>query len=116
MIGGRGLVENSMSVDVEDYFQVSAFEKQIERKSWDSLECRVEKNISKILEIFDVHNVKATFFILGWIAKRYPQIVQNIANSGHEIASHGNDHCRIINQTPQNLKKIYKMPSIFLRI
>ena len=95
---------NSMSVDVEDYFQVSAFENQISRDAWNSLECRIEKNISNVLEIFDNHNVKATFFILGWIAKRYPGLVKKIAIHGHEIASHGSNHLLVSSQTSSEFK------------
>jgi polysaccharide deacetylase family protein (PEP-CTERM system associated) len=86
---------NALSVDVEDYFQVSAFERNIERSSWDNLEHRVESNTSRILKIFDEHDAKATFFVLGWIAERYPAIVKSILAGGHEIASHGYGHQRV---------------------
>lgn len=88
-------VTNAISIDVEDYFQVSAFENSIDRRDWDSLEHRVGKNIDRILAIFSAANVKATFFVLGWVAERYPGIVENIVNAGHELASHGYGHQRV---------------------
>lgn len=91
---------NAMSVDVEDYFQVSAFEPNISRSDWDHLDCRVEKNSIKVLELFDQYNVKATFFTLSWVAERYPQLIQTIVQNGHELASHGMDHKRVTQQTP----------------
>ena len=86
---------NAISVDVEDYFQVSAFEDSIDRGNWDSLEHRVSSNIEKILRIFSDSNVKATFFVLGWVAERYPAIVEQIIDDGHELASHGYGHRRV---------------------
>ena len=91
---------NAMTIDVEDYFQVSAFESHILREDWDQLPCRVEANVDRILALFDEHGVKATFFVLGWMAERYPQMLRRVASAGHEIASHGYDHVRIIHQTP----------------
>ncbi len=86
---------NAISVDVEDYFQVSAFEHSIDRKEWDELEHRVVDNIDRILHIFSATNVKATFFVLGWIAERYPAIVEKIVRDEHELASHGYGHQRV---------------------
>lgn len=91
---------NAMSVDVEDYFQVSAFKNQICREAWDALPCRVERNIDRILHLFSDMRISATFFVLGWMAQRYPLMVQRIANCGHEIASHGMAHERATEQTP----------------
>jgi polysaccharide deacetylase family protein (PEP-CTERM system associated) len=88
-------IMNALTVDVEDYFQVSAFSSCISRSEWDVLECRVEKNVNKILELFDRFGVKATFFTLGWIAERYPAMVRRIVDGGHELASHGYGHERI---------------------
>ena len=85
---------NAMSVDVEDYFQVSAFESVVDRATWSDYECRVERNVDRILEQFDRHSVKATFFTLGWMAKRYPGMVRRIVEEGHELASHGWSHVR----------------------
>jgi len=90
---------NAMSVDVEDYFHVSAFESSIDRSIWDSLECRVERNTHKSLALFAEADVKATFFVLGWVAERYPALVKEIVAQGHELASHGFNHQRITSLT-----------------
>lgn len=90
---------NAMTVDVEDYFQVSAFEQCIPRESWDNLPHRVEQNTFKILELFESHNIKSTFFVLGWVAERYPNLVKSIVAQGHELASHGYGHQRATMQT-----------------
>lgn len=95
---------NAMSVDVEDYFQVWAFEDQISRKDWASLECRVSANVDRILEMFEQRGVRATFFILGWVAERYPALVRRMAALGHEIASHGYDHKRVFDLTPEQFR------------
>ncbi len=92
---------NAMTVDVEDYFQVSAFEGAVNRNDWDRLPCRVEQNTDHILELFDGHDVKATFFMLGWVAERYPELVRRIVDAGHELASHGYSHVRVTQQPPQ---------------
>ncbi|MEW5771371.1 MAG: XrtA system polysaccharide deacetylase [Pseudomonadota bacterium] len=83
-----------MSVDVEDYFQVGAFEHTIDRADWERWPCRVEANVERILALFHRHGVKATFFTLGWIAERYPNVVRAIVAQGHELASHGYGHQR----------------------
>jgi polysaccharide deacetylase family protein (PEP-CTERM system associated) len=92
---GPTRVVNGLSVDVEDWFQVGAFEEVIERGSWDSLVDRVERNMLEILDLFDAADVKATFFTLGWVAKRHGPLMREVANRGHEIASHGWDHRRV---------------------
>jgi len=89
-----------MSVDVEDYFQVSGFETTVNRQDWDTMEHRVEKNTHDILDVFAGHEVKSTFFMLGWVAERYPGLVQRIISEGHELASHGYSHVRATEQTP----------------
>jgi polysaccharide deacetylase family protein (PEP-CTERM system associated) len=94
-------VRNALSVDIEDWFQVGAFENVISRGDWDSLECRVERNSDMVLELFDQAGVKGTFFTLGWVAERYPELMRRIADAGHEIASHGYSHERVFNFTPQ---------------
>jgi polysaccharide deacetylase family protein (PEP-CTERM system associated) len=94
------MMRNAMTVDVEDYFQVSAFEKHIDRADWDRLPHRVERNTHRILDLFDEHGVKATFFTLGWVAERYPELVRRMVNDGHELASHGYSHVRATQQTP----------------
>lgn len=91
---------NALTIDVEDYFQVSAFAPYISRSNWDKLDCRVEKNVTTILSMLDVANVKATFFTLGWIAERYPDLVKSIVSCGHELASHGYGHERVSDLTP----------------
>jgi polysaccharide deacetylase family protein (PEP-CTERM system associated) len=94
-------VRNALSVDVEDWFQVGAFETVISRGDWDSLECRVERNCDAVLALFDQAGVKGTFFTLGWVAERYPALMRRIAGAGHEIASHGYAHDRVFTFTPQ---------------
>jgi polysaccharide deacetylase family protein (PEP-CTERM system associated) len=92
-------LRNAMTCDVEDYFQVSAFAPFIDRASWPERECRVEANIDRVLGVFSAGNVKATFFTLGWIAERYPEMVKRIVAEGHELASHGYGHLRASDQT-----------------
>lgn len=95
---------NAMSVDVEDYFQVSAFEKVVLRSAWPDTALRVERNIDRILQLFSDHDVKATFFTLGWLATRLPTMVLKIAEAGHEIASHGMDHQRVTDLDPKSFR------------
>jgi polysaccharide deacetylase family protein (PEP-CTERM system associated) len=97
-LAGRA-IRNAMTIDVEDYFQVSAFAPFIDRDSWPSRECRVEANIERILAMLEAGNVKATFFTLGWIAERYPAMVRRIVAGGHELASHGYGHLRASDQS-----------------
>lgn len=87
-------ITNALTIDVEDYFQVSAFAPYIRRDEWERRECRVERNIDRILAMLDDHHTRATFFTLGWIAERYPQVVRRIVDQGHELASHGYGHER----------------------
>ncbi|MDP2004485.1 MAG: DUF3473 domain-containing protein [Rubrivivax sp.] len=87
-------LSNALTIDVEDYFQVSAFAPYIRRDEWDTRECRVERNVGRILELLAERDVKATFFTLGWIAERYPRLVHDIVAGGHELASHGYGHQR----------------------
>lgn len=87
-------ITNALTIDVEDYFQVSAFAPHISRAEWDQRECRIVRNVSRILELLDARGTKATFFTLGWIAERYPDLVRRIAREGHELASHGYGHER----------------------
>lgn len=93
-------ITNALSVDVEDYFQVHAFEARISRASWDSLPCRIEANVDRLLELLARDDRHATFFTLGWIAHRYPDLVRRIAAAGHELASHGYAHRRATEQSP----------------
>jgi polysaccharide deacetylase family protein (PEP-CTERM system associated) len=85
---------NALTIDVEDYFQVSAMAPHIARSEWDARECRVERNVERILAMLDDYGARATFFTLGWIAERYPNLVRNIVAGGHELASHGFGHQR----------------------
>ncbi len=85
---------NALTIDVEDYFQVSAFAPHIPRSSWESRECRVERNVGRILQMLADGQTKATFFTLGWVAERYPGLVRQIVDAGHELASHGYGHER----------------------
>ncbi len=91
---------NAMTVDVEDYFQVSAFEPYVTRDAWSSLPLRVEENTDRILALFADKDIRATFFILGWVAERCPGLVQRIVEGGHEVASHGWQHTRVNTQEP----------------
>ena len=93
-------IRNAFTVDVEDYFQVSALAPYIERSRWDSIECRVERNVERILALLADSGNRATFFTLGWIAERHPDMVRRIAAAGHEIASHGTAHLRATEQSP----------------
>ena len=88
-------MKNALSVDVEDWFQVGAFETVIDRDSWESRERRVERNTDAVLSLFEEAGVKASFFILGWVAARHRGLIRRIAEAGHEIASHGWDHKRV---------------------
>jgi polysaccharide deacetylase family protein (PEP-CTERM system associated) len=92
-------IRNALTVDVEDYFQVSAFAPHIARGAWASMECRIERNLDVILLLLDESNTRATFFTLGWIAERYPQLVRRIVENGHELASHGYAHLRANEQS-----------------
>ncbi|WP_367066221.1 XrtA system polysaccharide deacetylase [Oryzisolibacter sp. LB2S] len=89
------VIRNALTIDVEDYFQVSAFAPYIERDKWDASECRVERNVDRILAMLDDNGVHATFFTLGWVAQRYPALVRRIVDGGHELASHGYGHERV---------------------
>lgn len=93
-------IPNALTIDVEDYFQVAALAEAVRYDDWSSMEYRVEANTDRILGLFDQAGVKATFFTLGWVAERSPQLVKRIAQAGHEVASHGYSHQLIYNQTP----------------
>jgi polysaccharide deacetylase family protein (PEP-CTERM system associated) len=94
-----------MSVDVEDYFQVGAFERTIHPQDWERWPCRVEANIERILALFERRGLKATFFTLGWIAERHPGVTRAIAAAGHEIASHGYGHQRANHMSPEQFRQ-----------
>lgn len=95
-------MQNALSVDVEDWFQVGAFEKTIDRADWDGLAHRVERNTDEVLALFADAGVSATFFTLGWVAERYPALMRRIVDAGHELASHGYDHQRVFTFAPED--------------
>ncbi|MEX0729881.1 MAG: XrtA system polysaccharide deacetylase [Aquisalimonadaceae bacterium] len=97
-------VLNALTVDVEDYFQVGAFASRIRPEEWDQWPSRVERNTDCLLALFDAHQVRATFFVLGWIAERYPDLVRRIRDQGHEVASHGYSHQLVYNQSPETFR------------
>jgi polysaccharide deacetylase family protein (PEP-CTERM system associated) len=98
-------IVNAMSVDVEDYFHVSVFDGVVPRSDWNGLESRVCANTERLLGLFDEFGVRATFFVLGWVAERHPQLVRAIADRGHEVASHGYGHRLVYDQTPQAFRE-----------
>jgi len=85
---------NAMTVDVEEHFQVAAFERQVQRGDWEQFPTRVAGNTGRVLDLFSEHHVHATFFVLGWVAERHPELIQRMIRDGHEVASHGYDHTR----------------------
>ena len=104
-INGHTLPQKQvMTVDVEDYFHVSAFENTIDKADWNSLELRVEKNTYRLLELFEQKQAKCTFFTLGWVAERCPNLIKAIVEQGHELASHGYSHQRATIMTPEQFR------------
>ena len=93
-------MRNALTVDVEDYFHVAAFARQIDPATWDSFSLRVEYNTQRLLDLFAEREVRATFFVLGWVAEHCPGLVRAIAEQGHEVACHGYSHQLIYEQTP----------------
>lgn len=94
-------IVNAMTVDVEDYFHVAALAQSIDRSRWDSMEYRAEASTRRLLDLFDESRIRATFFVLGWVARRSPDLVREIQRRGHEVASHGMSHKLVFNQTPE---------------
>ncbi len=105
---------NALSVDVEDYFQVSAFSDVVPYTLWNGFECRVEQNTIRLLDLFDRWQAKATFFVLGWIAERYPRLVQEIHLRGHEVASHGYAHQTVDRYAPEAFREEIRRAKAFL--
>jgi polysaccharide deacetylase family protein (PEP-CTERM system associated) len=97
-------MRNGMSVDVEEWFQVGAFERTIAKSDWDGLESRVAYNTNAVLDLFGETGVKSTFFTLGWVAERHPVLVRRIVDEGHEIASHGWDHARVFTMNAETFR------------
>ena len=97
-------IENGLSVDVEEWFQVGAFERVIDKGDWPRLESRVEANTGAVLDLFAAAGVSATFFTLGWVAERCPALMRRIVAAGHEVASHGVDHARVFTMTPAQFR------------
>jgi polysaccharide deacetylase family protein (PEP-CTERM system associated) len=95
---------NAMSVDVEEHFQVAAFEGQVQRDAWERHPSRVAENTTRVLDLFDRLGVRATFFVLGWVAERHPGLIRRIVDGGHELASHGYDHTRVHQLTPPQFR------------
>jgi polysaccharide deacetylase family protein (PEP-CTERM system associated) len=100
-----GTIRNAMTIDVEDYFQVSAFASYISRSEWDNIPCRVERNVDLILGLLDDAGASATFFSLGWIVERYPSLARQIVENGHELASHGYGHQRATELNPKEFRQ-----------
>jgi polysaccharide deacetylase family protein (PEP-CTERM system associated) len=99
------MVVNAMTIDVEDYFQVSAFDDVVRREEWELRPSRVVSNTMRLLQVFDQYSVKGTFFVLGWVADRFPGLVRDIASAGHELASHGYGHRIVYSQTPDEFRE-----------
>jgi polysaccharide deacetylase family protein (PEP-CTERM system associated) len=95
----RAGIVNALTIDVEDYFQVSALAPHVARSRWDEMPCRVERNLDRLMALLDDKGAHATFFTLGWVAERYPQLIRRIVDSGHELASHGYGHLRASEQS-----------------
>lgn len=97
-------LRNAFTIDVEDYYQVHAFAGAVAREDWDSLPSRVERNTTVFLDLLAESGAKATFFVLGWIAERHPELIRRIVDDGHELASHGWDHTHVHRQTRAEFK------------
>jgi polysaccharide deacetylase family protein (PEP-CTERM system associated) len=104
LVSERSQMQNILSFDIEEHFQVSGLEAAIKREDWDKYPSRVEQNTHVILDILWRNDTKATFFVLGWICQRHPELVKEIASAGHEIACHGFDHKLVYNLTPDEFK------------
>ncbi len=109
-----GEIVNAMSVDVEDYFQVSAFDRVVSRAGWDGFESRVVSNTQRVLDLFERAGVRSTFFVLGWVAERFPALVREIAGAGHEIASHGYHHQLLYTLTPAQFREDVRVSKTIL--
>ena len=97
-------IQNAMTVDVEDYFHVAALANSIDRSKWNEMEYRAEASTRRLLDLFEGSGIRATFFVLGWVARRSPELIREIARRGHEVASHGMSHKLVFNQTPEEFR------------
>ncbi len=99
------MIAHHFTIDVEEYFQVAAFESCVSRSDWERFECRVPAQIEQLLDLLARHQARATFFVLGWVAERQAKVIRTIARAGHEVASHGWDHARVTTQTPLQFRE-----------
>lgn len=105
-----------LTFDIEEHFQVARFDSPIRRRHWDSFESRVASNTCKLLDLLDRHQTRATFFVLAWVAERHPGLIKQIADCGHEIASHGYGHELVTAQTPNCFARMSRKPNVSWRI
>jgi polysaccharide deacetylase family protein (PEP-CTERM system associated) len=103
--GGSTQLYHHFTVDVEEYFQVSALEPHVPRSSWESIESRIDVGMDRLLGLLERHDARGTFFVLGWVAERRPDLVRRIVDSGHELASHGWDHARVTTIGPEDFRE-----------
>ena len=101
----KNRMKNAFTIDVEDYFQVEAFAGVIDRATWDGFSTRVANNTSLLLDMLAARGIRATFFVLGWVARKHPEIVRAIAAAGHEVASHGMSHRLVYTQSPEEFRR-----------
>jgi len=99
------MIVHHFTIDLEEYFQVSAFETCVSQSTWGRFESRVTAQVTRLLDLLARHDARATFFTLGWVAKRHPKLIRTISAAGHEIASHGWDHVRVTHQTPRHFRE-----------
>src|SRR5437773_11141634 len=109
------MVRHHFTVDVEEYFQVSAFESTVRRCDWGRFESRRTGSVSRLLDLLARHEARGTFFVVGWVAERHPDLVQRIARAGHEVASHSWDHARVTDQSPSAFRDSVRRAKYVLR-
>jgi len=116
----RHPITNALTIDLEDYYMVSAFESVVTKEKWRHYESRIERNGHRVLDILDAangnHGVKATFFCLGWVGERYGPLIREIARRGHEIACHGYDHQLVYSMTPGQFREDILVRSVYWRM
>ena len=99
------MIAHHFTIDLEEYFQVSAFESRVSRADWERLESRVAREVEPLLDLLARHEARATFFVLGWVAERHIELIQSLVRAGHEVASHGWDHVRVTQQAPSQFRQ-----------